>query len=302
MRLTAVLAVAALLGVSGCDRASHATFAPTGPGGSQAKLNGYTTGFNTPLSSFGLPEEYTQYVQQDFAHKTVSDDNLFIGAGWLDQARGELKAARALPGGLGGLDTEADKVIVDLDKILARLSGLKAYYDSKGYREDGFVRGHREDPQMIAEFKAGLADMQTFNRLLTAERDKRAQAELTMLRLRGDKLGYDSKLAMRQSEGLITLFKSPGDVTNPAILSQADAQVAKIEQTLTDQRLQLNHAKQTEHGADQWRDQSYGFVSDHLNSMIGDYRQMKSSGKPDDFNAAVNEYNQAISSANALVH
>lgn len=87
----------------------------------------------------------------------------------LAQARDELKAARATPGGrLADADRAADALTGAINKTTAKLSDINAYYEGGGYKQDGLAKGRREDAPIAADLSETDAAMQRFNRVIEA--------------------------------------------------------------------------------------------------------------------------------------
>jgi len=288
-------AVAAALILGGCDKlpggksADGIAAAAKNPA-DMAKVSAYTQGFNKLVGTYGLVETADDYAEADISRRSAQDP-IIVSAGWIEQAQDALKSARAMPGGSKTVDQAADTLIADLDKVLARLRPLKVYYDSKAYRDDGLARGKAEDPLMQAEFQTALADMDAFSEALKAERNKHLTVELAALKARGDLLGYNSKLALQQSESLVDLFKSPEDFSDPATLAKGDAIVAQLETTLADQRKAYAEAKAKAGGQ---IGPTRQIAADQLTSMIGNYRDLKRTRSAEDFNMMQHNYNSAV--------
>ncbi len=298
-----------LIGVGGLAGCGKAVQGPTGGmaalgggNGEQAKLNAYTTADNTLLGGYGLTEEYRQYAKEDIPNKKPDDIYVPISDGWMDQARGELKSARGLPAGsLPDVDTAADKLLTALNAVLARQDGLKVYYESKAYKDDGLARGRREDPLLIADYKTAMAAMTGFETVLQQHRSARTDRELAILKSRGDMLAYDTKLSIKQARAVIDTFKKPEDLHNPALIARADGEVAQLEHTLVDQRAEIAKAKQRETGTQQFSYSQYGSANDSLNQMLGYYRDFKHSGQPTDYSNAIGAFNSAVGDVNSVV-
>jgi hypothetical protein len=148
-----------------------------------SKLDAYTAGYNKLLDTFGLPATAAAYAKEEIAAKSPTD-SISVTDGWLEQADTLLKTARAMPGGAADVDAAADRLIGALETAMKRLDGLKIYYDSKAYKEDGLKRGKQEDSAMTAEFKTALAAMEQLNTLLTRERKSVTKAQLAETRTR----------------------------------------------------------------------------------------------------------------------
>jgi hypothetical protein len=296
---TALLALGAC-GKAGTDTGNSATGMMRGADGAdpaQAKLDTYVEGYNKLIGTFGLTETTDTYERQKIEGKSPTD-TISISTGWIDQAVTKLKAARALPGGPADLDKAGDALIAALDKVQARLAPLNTYYESKAYKEDNLARGKREDPLMRADFKAALASSEAFDVPLKRERHARVQTELAALKNKGNMLAYDTKLALQQAEELVDLFNTPEDVKNPQVIAHGDTLVAEIEKTLADQRTAFAAAK-AKNPSDS-PDLDYTSVERHLNTMVGNFRDLKQSHDPSGFKSLVESYNDAVESANSI--
>lgn len=298
---------AALLALAGCDKvksiggnSADAVAADGRDNAANAKLDTYTEGYNKLIDTFGLPETSETYSEARIAAKSPTD-SISISTGWIGQALTKFKEARALPGGAADLDAVGDRLIAALDKVLARLTPLDTYYSSKAYREDALARGKREDPLMLAEFKAASDAAAAFDAILSRERRARTEIELAELKKSGDTLRYTTKLALYQAEPLVDLFNAPEDVRNPAILAKADAMVVALDKTLAEQRTAFAAAKAAGKTPSDTPDIGYQFVENRLTSMIGDYRDLKQSGDVSDVNDMLRNYNHAIESMNNVM-
>lgn len=264
----------------------------------ESKLSAYTIGYNKLLDTFGLTETAERYFKEDIAHQSPTD-SISVTDGWLEQAHTLLVKARAMPGGAADVNQAADKLIGSLDAVMKRLAGLKIYYDSKAYKDDGLKRGKSEDAAMIAEFKGAIDAMKQFGGLLDRERKIATVADLARMKAKGDMLSYNTKLALQQTEQLISLFEGEAALRDAAVFAKADAQLAVLEKTLADQRTELASAKAKASATDRV-DYNFEQVGDRLTSVVGDYRDMKQSRDVDDYNDMVKHYNDAIGSANDI--
>jgi hypothetical protein len=253
------------------------------------------------LDTFGLVKLAKSYEEDHIATRSPSD-SIYVNDGWLSQDLDAINKAVAMPGDLGVLDQQAKTLRDSIVTVSKHLNALKIYYDSKAYKDDNLARGKREDPQMIAEFKAATKAMEDFNVTLSARRRTSEDAIMVKLKASGDMLAYNDKLALRQSEDLINLFKSPADLGNSTIIAKADAQVATIEKTLVDLRGAIDAAK-NKAGANPSASSNmteYGMVADDLTRMTGAYRDLKRSKGSSDYDSMISAYNSAIEESNEI--
>jgi hypothetical protein len=265
-----------------------------------AKVSAYTEAYNALIETFGLPATAKEYKEARVASRSPGE-TITISNGWLEAEAGKLKAARALPGSLGPLDAAAETLDKALQKVLARLGPLYAYYNTKAYRADGLKRGKAEDAQMIAEFDAALKAMDEFNTLLIKQRRAGADAELATLKQSGDTVGYNTKLAMQQAEDLVGLFDKPEDLKDPAVFAKGDTLAASLEKLLAEQQKALAEAKaKAKEPLETSRLSVSGLVADMLGSMIGQYRELKQTHATHDAQMMVDSYNRAVGMANNM--
>ena len=76
----------------GCSRGGGVTL---GGGGDQAKLNAYTDGYNIVIGEFGLKQQFDAYEKAGIGGPHPEPEFVFLGGGWLDQARAKLQAGWA---------------------------------------------------------------------------------------------------------------------------------------------------------------------------------------------------------------
>lgn len=265
-----------------------------------AKLSAYTEAYNALIETYGLPATAKDYKEARVASRSPSE-TITISDGHIEYEAAKLKAARALPGALGPLDAAAETLDTALQKVLARLKPLYAYYNTKAYRADGLKRGKAEDAQMIAEFDAALKAMEDFNAALVKQRRAGADAELATLKQGGDMVAYNTKLAMQQGEDLVSLFNKPEDLRDPAVFAKGDALAASLEKLLADQQKAIADAKaKAKEPIETSRLSVSGLVADMLGSMIGQYRQVKQSHSAHDAQMMVDSYNRAVGMANNM--
>lgn len=263
-----------------------------------AKVSAYTEAYNALIDTFGLPRTADEYKEERIATRSPSD-NISISTGWIETAQGKLKAARALPGSVGVLDTKAEALDTALTKLMARLGPLHDYYNTKAYREDALKRGKAEDAQMTAEFDAALKAMEDFDATLVQQRRTGAEAELAKLKADGNMVDYYNKAMLVQAEDLVQLFGKPEDLKDPAVFAKGDTILASLEKSLAEQKKAVTEgkAKATE-PLEKSRLGVSEIVADMLGSMIGHYRQLKQSHSASDAQSMVDSYNRAVGSAN----
>ena len=285
----------------GCSRGGGVTL---GGGGDKAKLNAYTDGYNTVIGEVGLKQQFDAYEKAGIGGPHPEPQFVFLGGGWLDQARAKLQSARALPGGgLAAADAAADRFLPALQRVLAHEAALNSYYQSKAWRDDGLSKGKREDPILVSEFKTAFALAVPLDAALTKARDAREQAQLDQLKHSGNPVAYESQLALSQARTLVNGFKSEADLHDPAKLAAGDAHAAELERTLADQHAAVSKAKAnlTPGTVDGWRVDSCGRAGDDMDKLLGAYRDLKAGGGAAAYQTMIASFNSAVSGLNVVV-
>jgi hypothetical protein len=290
---------AALLALGACNKAG--TLAGNASSGTDAsssvdagdqnagkKLDTYVEAHNVFVGTFGFEEEAENYRKADIAHASIDGHFFGVDSGWIDQGLTKLKAARAMSGGSADLDAAADTLIGSMGKVQAHLADLKTYYESKKYLDDKLARGKAENPKMLAELDAAEKDLNRFSAVLDTAIDQRDQVVLDKLKS-SNPLKYETKLALIHAKKLMTLFNGPDDVKKPEVFAKGDAEVAIIEKAIADAHQEAAKAGKTDPS---------GLSS--LTTMIGSYRSLKQGHDIDDLKSMIEEYNQAVDSANTF--
>jgi hypothetical protein len=271
--------------------------APSFDPASNPKLNRYIKSYNFLVGRFGLREMSELYTAQLIAQKTVND-TVNISDGWLEAADDELRQAHDMPGTLTALDDEADQIIPILDRLIERLRGLDAYYRSRGYLADGFVRGKSEDPLVVADFKSGLTEMTRFGALLNTAIDLRDAASLRARKQAGDLVGFYGDLALQKSNTLLSLVRSASDLRSPDLLARGDALVIDIQAALNDEAKHLALTKAAGDVHYSLRNSNYARSAEQLQALIGGYREMKRNGDRKMVDQMLAAYNEAVEEMN----
>ena len=307
--LMAVATVATMLTLGACGGGSGGTGAVSGAPSDRAKLNAYTGGYNVVLGSYGLKSQVENDDRGHIAGPHPEPEYVLLNNGWLEQARDQLKAGRAMrTGNLGEVDAAVDRFLPALEKVMAHETQLSSYYTSKAWRDDGLARGRREDPVLRAEFATAITEGDRLEKVLTRVRDAREVTELDRLKASGDMLGYDTQLALRQARALVGSFASEADLHNAAKVASANAQAATLQKTLTDQHAEVIKAKAKGGGSANgsigmadFRVDTLGRASEALDALLGHYRDLKAGGGAEAYQAMVASYNEAIGDSNSAI-
>jgi hypothetical protein len=289
-KATILMAGVMMLGLAACGKADQPS-SQTEAGGASVgdaaaqKLDSYVEAHNKFVDTFGFVEKAEAYRKSDISHASV-DDTFNVSVGWIGQGMESLKEARASTGGAAELDTAADALIASMGKVQAHLTSLETYYSSKKYLDDKLARGKAEDKQMLAELGAAEKDFDRFGAQLDVSLEKRDEALLETLKSK-DPLKYNAKLALVHAKKLMNLFNGPDDLTRPEAFAKGDAEVAIIEQAISDAH---------DEAAKKGKSDPSGLSS--LTSMLGSYRTLKQRHEGSDAESMLRQYNQAVDSSN----
>ena len=268
-----------------------------------AKLNAYTRVHNTLLNEAGLPLVEKYYLGPG-PHALISEKLGFglDGVGQvLDQARDELKSARAIQGGgMDDADHAADVLLTAINKTTAMLSGVNAYYSSKAYEKDNLVQGRREDSAITANIGEADAAMQRFNAIIEADLKAKSLSDIASFKNKGDFLDYDLKLSLYQAKSAIDLVKDPRDVNNPAIVNKVDKLMNSLQQTLTDLRARIETAKRDQKPNQEQLNPNYEGAAAALASIPQDFVAFQKQPSESTFNGLISSYNNAVNDANYI--
>ncbi len=265
---------------------------------SPAKLNHYIKGFNFLVGTFGLNAQSRLYTAQQISRKSVNDP-VNISDGWLDQGDDELKQGYAMPGATTqDLDAAASAMTAILDRLVERLKGLESYYASRGQIEDNFARGKREDPLVLADFRAALTALQPLSDSLDAAIEQRDMAHIAALKAEGDLIGYDGRLALLKAKRLVDLFHNAQNIHKPEVVAQGDSLAAEILAALSDENTALSTAKAADDKSHSLRNSNYGMAAERLQTLVGAYRDMKRTGNVWGAQMMLGAYNSAVEEIN----
>lgn len=258
------------------------------------KLNAYIKAYNLFIGTFGFTDQYKAYQRSNVSQAKPSS-NFWVREGWIDKGVDMLKAANP-DSAPGELNVAATALLASMDKVLTHLTSLRPYYESKKYLDDNLARGKAEDAAMLAEFKAAEDDLTRFHVLLDREIDRRDLVSLEELKSEGQLEQYHVSSAVFHAKRLLKLIRMTANAKDPALYTQADAEVATIEKALADAREE--HAKGSEFS-------QFEGASIYFNGLLGAYRELKIAGQKGDaqtmgsrFQLMVNSYNGVIQTLN----
>ncbi len=264
----------------------------------EAKLNQYIKGYNSLIGTFGLPDQSRLYATQHIATRTGAGF-VNVAPGWIVLGDDDLRMGQAVDTtGLPEVDAAVADMVPILDRLVERLKGLEAYYGSRGQLEDNFARGKREDPLVLADFKAALAALGPLDAALEHAIERRDTAHLAVLKERGDLVGFNGGLAVQRAKRLLGLVHTAADLHDPAVVAKADELADGILAALAEEGTALETAKASGDSSNALRNSMFGTAMGQLQGMVGAWRDMKRTGNVALRPAMVGAYNMAIRNIN----
>ena len=296
-RTALCMAVGALtLSLAGCGQgeskagASTAVAAVSGDEATQNKFNHYTEGFNKLIDdNWGVREKYNDYVEADIPAAQASGDVYFAeNISNLEQALAELKEGRALDGGRQAAETDAavDALIPRIEALLTQWKTLTPYYESKAYRDDNLAKGKAAHTALVTAYENVLHAIQTLDVALSRHLRARDAARIEAYRKSGDTAAYNVLNAMQQA-----------DLLSSAVIAGDSAEADRLLPLLIAANTALHETEAaTAAGAD--NKVEYDLISGYIDSMIGDYRDLKQKDSDSDRESIVDNYNRAVGQMN----
>lgn len=266
--------------------------AASGDTATQEKFGHYTEGFNKLIDdSWGVSDKYQDYVEADIPGAQASGSiNFPENISQLEGALTELKEGRALNGGRQSAETDAavDALIPQIEALLTQWRTLTPYYESKAYRDDGLAKGKAAHPALMAAYKGVLDGIKSLDAALTKHLRARDAARIEAYKKSGNTAAYTVLNAMQQAD----LFSS-------AVIDKNAAEADRLLPVLVAANTALHQTHQTA-AADDGNKVEYDLISGYIDSMIGDYRDLKQEESDSDRENIVDNYNRAVEQLNDI--
>jgi exonuclease VII small subunit len=145
----------------GPDGKPQSVSAATGNEATQQKQGLYTEGFNKLIDEhWGVPENFDSYQKLDIPNADPTSSISFPeNITTLETAIEKLKEGKALAGGNQSRRTDAavDKLLPQLEALLAQWKTLDPYYESRAYREDGLAKGKAANAALMTAYQGAIA-------------------------------------------------------------------------------------------------------------------------------------------------
>jgi hypothetical protein len=305
----------AMAGLVGCDKIQQATGGENQQASADDTANVALSNYikahnkfisNEPINPEGMNDgslegamaqyQYNaeKYSAEDIPQVNIVVSNYFeLGLDALEQGVKAMQGRSQRP-----VDKAAADLLTKAKALQARATEMKAYYDSKKFLDDNFVKAKAEHPAFLALWKETIALNETLSTEVSRANDLRDVELAKELKAKGDLLGYNSMMAMTESKNLIRIING-GDF-DEALIKNADSKVAEIETILISYKAEEKKAEKEGKLSDDF----HAKLQVELNEMIGEYRAAKTATEAADRNnaleALIKQYNEAVFYSNML--
>ena len=255
------------------------------------KFSHYVTGFNELISTFGIGYQYDRYQMMNLASAQPTATLNFPSQGSvLERALTSLKAGRAINTGnqTPAADAAADKLIQNLEGLLAQYKELGPYYETRAYREDALAKGKAADAQISALYEATLKSTDELDEALTEQERALSTQRIQALRKAGEDNAANLLQATSRAELLVSKSGEGDFAAGDALLTLLEADLAKLRESAA--KMDDNDINKS------W----YTSIISGLTSLIGQYRDTKQNPNDDTQDTLIDNYNQVINDLNRV--
>jgi hypothetical protein len=289
-----VLALAACRDNGGAKGGGSSVAATAGNEATQEKFNHYVEAFNKLVDdNWGVGPNFQNYELLDIPNKAADDSISFPeNITTLESAISALKEGRALRGGQQAARTDAavDKLLPQLEALLAQWKTLDPYYETRKYREDGLAQGKAADAALKTAYQGAVAGIQAFDAALTEYLRARDAAQLDAYRKAGRGELANLMDAMQKADHFTDAVMENNKVEADRLLPGVEAAVAEVRKS--EAALPEDDANKTE----------FSQITTYLEGMIGYYRDWKQSDSESHREYVVDRYNDAVGQMDDVEH
>lgn len=288
------LALAACGDNGGAKGGDASVTATAGNEATQEKFNHYVDAFNKLIDdNWGVGSNFQNYQELDIPNRSADDSISFPeNITTLEGAITALKEGRALRGGqqAARADAAADKLVPQLEALLAQWKTLDPYYETRKYRDDGLAQGKAADAALKTAYQGAVAGIEEFDAALTEYLRARDAAQLDAYRKAGHGELANLMDAMQKADHFTDAVIEDNKVEADRLLPGVEAAVAEIRKSET--ALSADDANKTE----------FSQIATYLEGMIGYYRDWKQSGSDSHREYVVDRYNDAVGQMDDVEH
>lgn len=295
---TLVLAAALSLAACGDSKGGAENSAPksvaqaAGNEATQEKMSTYIDAFNALIHDhWGVSKKFEEYQKMNIPGASASANLYFPeNISHLERAIAKLKEGRALNGGNQGkkADEAADKLIPQLEALLAQWQALDPYFESRAYRDDSLAKAKEAHPALMQAYQGSVAGIEELDVALSEYQRASNAAKLEVMR----KGGHTAEASLLDAMQKADLFTNAVMEDNKA---EADAQLPAMEAAIAALR-----EEQAKLPADNSNKSYLSSIADNLTGMVGAYRDLKQSNSDSYRERVVDRYNSAIGNMNRV--
>lgn len=293
-----MLAAALSLSACGDSKGSDGNPAPksvaqaAGNEATQEKMSLYIDAFNALIHDhWGVSKKFEEYQKLNIPGASASANLYFPeNISHLERAIAKLKEGRALNGGNQGkkADEAADKLIPQLEALLAQWQALDPYFEARAYRDDSLAKAKEAHPALMQAYQGSIAGIEELDVALSEYQRASNAAKLEVMR----KGGHTAEASLLDAMQKADLFTNAVMEDNKA---EADAQLPAMEAAIAALR-----EEQAKLPAENSNKSYLSSIADNLTGMVGAYRDLKQSNSDSYRERVVDRYNSAIGNMNRV--
>ncbi len=275
---------------NGADGRPQSVRAAAGTETTQEKLSHYTEAFNKLIDEhWGVPENFDKYQKLNIPNANPTSSIYFPeNITTLETAIAKLKEGKALSGGAQSqrADAAVDKLIPQLEALLAQWKTLDPYYESRAYREDNLAQGKAAHAALMSAYEGAAAGIGELDAALTEYQRASNAAKMAALIKSGHAAEASLIDAMQKADHFTTAVIEDNTAEADRLLPEFVAAAAKLR--TAEAGLAADNANKSE----------FGSIAGRLDSMIGSWRDYKQSKSDYERESIVDDYNRAIGDMN----
>ncbi|TFW12634.1 DUF3829 domain-containing protein [Brevundimonas intermedia] len=265
---------------------SQSVSAAAGSELTQQKQGLYTEGFNKLIDdSWGVPNNFENYQKLDIPNASATSSISFPeNITTLETAIEKLKEGKAFAGGTQSRRTDAavDKLLPQLEALLAQWKTLDPYYESRAYREDGLAKGKAAHTALMTAYQGAIAGIGELDAALSEYQRASNAAKIEALTKSGHTAEASLIDAMQKADHFTTAVIEDKADEADRLLPEFVAAAAKLREA--EAALPADNENKSE----------FGSIAGYVDSMIGSWRDYKQSKSDYERESIVDDYNRAI--------
>lgn len=277
---------------NGAEGRPQSVRAAAGAETTQQKLSLYTEAFNKLIDdNWGVPENFDKYQKLNIPSANATSSIYFPeNITTLETAIEKLKEGKALSGGPQSqrADAAVDKLIPQLEALLAQWKTLDPYYESRAYREDNLAQGKAAHAALMTAYQGATAGIGELDAALTEYQRASNAAKMAALIKSGHTAEASLIDAMQKADHFTTAVIEDNAAEADRLLPEFVAAAAKLR--TAEAGLAADNANKSE----------FSSIAGRLDSMIGSWRDYKQSKSDYERESIVDDYNSAIGTMNRV--